>query len=263
MVALIIWWVYCRNRLPAAMICAGLICSVTRSAWMGTALAIAVLAVIMRVKRRRFYACAGIGVALFAASIPLLGLGDFLLSTKAGEEPSAQGHQESLLDGLDFVLGHPLGSGPGNYDRPAASNHPVVSTLNAPFIENSYLMLASEYGIVPGLCFLGFLVTALVVSRQERMLQGYTSVGILVGFGAAMLAMLPSSKTSHWQLGFGFCGARRPLRRKRSPNRNLLQGMLGGENTRSDRIERGTIAADATYEVKNQIFIKTNLPSFH
>jgi len=51
MVALVLWWVYCRNPLPAAMIAVGLICSVTRAAWLGTAAAIPLLAVIMQQRR--------------------------------------------------------------------------------------------------------------------------------------------------------------------------------------------------------------------
>jgi hypothetical protein len=186
MAALIIWWVYLRNPLPAAMITAGLICSVTRSAWLGTAVAIALLAMLMG-QTRRLYTYAALALVLFVASVPLLGLGDFLSSTKTGDDPSAQGHQESLINGLEYVIGHPFGSGPGNYDRPVGAKHSMTSTSSAPFIENSYLMLASEYGVLAGVCFLGFLVTAMRLAWRERKPLGYVAVGILVGFGGAMM----------------------------------------------------------------------------
>jgi hypothetical protein len=186
MAALIIWWVYLRNPLPAAMITAGLICSVTRSAWLGTAVAIALLAMLMG-QTRRLYTYAALALVLFVASVPLLGLGDFLSSTKTGDDPSAQGHQESLINGLEYVIGHPFGSGPGNYDRPVGAKHSMTSTSSAPFIENSYLMLASEYGVLAGVCFLGFLVTAMRLAWRERKPPGYVAVGILVGFGGAMM----------------------------------------------------------------------------
>jgi O-Antigen ligase len=186
MAALVIWWVYCRNPLPAAMIAAGLICSVTRSAWLGTALAIPLLAVRMA-QKRRFLLYAALALVLFIASVPVVGLGDYLFSTKTRQEPSAQGHQESLVNGLEYVIGHPFGSGPGNYDRGPGAKHSISSSSDAPFIENSYLILASEYGVVTGLCFLGFLLTALWLAWPQRTQLGYAAVGILVGFGAAMM----------------------------------------------------------------------------
>ncbi len=186
MAALVIWWVYRRNPLPATMITAGLICSVTRSAWLGTAVAIVVLAVVMK-QRQRFLLYAALAVTLFILSVPVVGLDDYLSKTKSGEEVSAQGHQESLVTGLEYVIGHPFGAGPGNYERPAGAKHEKGTPFMAPWIESSYLMLASEYGVLTGLCFLGFLLTALRLSWRERIPLGYATVGILVGFGGAMM----------------------------------------------------------------------------
>ena len=53
MLALILWWVYLRNPLPAGMVATGLICCVTRADWIGTAASISFLAVIMG-QRKRF-----------------------------------------------------------------------------------------------------------------------------------------------------------------------------------------------------------------
>lgn len=181
MAALVLWWVYGRNPVPAAMIAAGLICSVTRSAWLGTAAAVILLAVIMR-QKRRFSVYAVLALGLFMAAIPVLDLGDYLLSNRTGQDLSAQGHQESIVKGLEYVAGHPFGSGPGN-----AGMFATKSNAEGVFIENTYLTLAAEYGILAALCFVGFLFTALRAAWRERIQLGYAAVGILVGFGAVML----------------------------------------------------------------------------
>jgi hypothetical protein len=186
MAALVIWWVYCRNPLPAAMISAGLICTVTRSAWLGTALVIPLLAVVMG-QRKRFLLYAALALALFIASIPIVGLGDYLSKTKSGEEASALGHLETLVTGLEYVAGHPFGAGPGNYVRPAGAVNEKNAPFMAPWIESTYLMLASEYGILSGLCFAAFVVAALRLLWRERTPLGFASLGILVGFSAAMM----------------------------------------------------------------------------
>ena len=180
MVALIVWWVYSRNRWIAGMVATGLIGSVTRSAWLGTALALPVLAVLMD-QTRRLLIYGVLGLALFAASIPVLGLGDYLVLAKTGQDYSTVGHSESLLAGVGYVLDHPLGAGPGN-----AGSYATRNDMNGVFIENTYLTLAAEYGIATSLCFLGFLFSALRVAWRERTQLGYTAVGILVGFGAVM-----------------------------------------------------------------------------
>jgi hypothetical protein len=181
MAALVIWWVYCRNPLSAAMITAGLICSVTRSAWLGTAVAIALLAVIMG-QKRRFLLYATLALVLFITAIPVLGLGDYLLSTKTGQDLSAKGHQESIANGLEYVAGHPFGTGPGN-----AGMYAVKSDTEGVFIENTYLTLAAEYGILSSLCFIGFLFSALLVASRERGQLGCAAVGILAAFSLVML----------------------------------------------------------------------------
>src|SRR6267142_1704419 len=76
MIALVLWWVYCRNPLPAAMIAVGLVCSLTRAAWVGAAVAIALLAVMMH-QKKRFALYSTFALGLFAMSIPVLGLSDY------------------------------------------------------------------------------------------------------------------------------------------------------------------------------------------
>jgi hypothetical protein len=181
MTALIVWWVYRRNLLPALMIAAGLICSVTRSAWVGTILAFSVLAIVTR-QTKRLLLYSGLALALFVASIPVLGLGDYIFSTKTGQDPSEQGHQESILSGLEYVSAHPFGVGPGN-----AGKYAVKSYSSGVGIENSYLIFAAQYGIVTSLCFIGFLATGLRVAWRKRTQVAYVAVGVIVGFGSVMM----------------------------------------------------------------------------
>ncbi len=61
------------------------------------------------------------------------------------------------------------------------------SNAEGVFIENTYLTLAAEYGILASRCFLGFLLTAVRAAWRERTQLGYAAVGIVVGFGAVML----------------------------------------------------------------------------
>jgi hypothetical protein len=181
MAALIIWWVYRRNPLPGAMIVTGLVCSLTRSAWVGTALAMPLLAILTE-QKRRFLLYTALGLTLFIAAIPVLGLGDYLFAAKKGQDPSSEGHQESVLTGLQYVFEHPLGSGPGN-----AGSYATKTNDNGIFIEDTYLTLAAEYGIAASLFFLAFIFCALWMAWRERTQLGYAAVGMLVAFGGVMM----------------------------------------------------------------------------
>lgn len=183
MVGLILWWVYCRNLWLGGLVAAGLLCSLTRSGWLGTALALPFLAVLTR-QQKRLLVYAGWGLALFIVSIPILGIRDYLSLTKSGQDFSAQGHAESILTGVQYVAAHPLGSGPGTVGPYATENN-----TSGVFIENTYETLAGEYGIPACLCFVGFLVSALRLGLRERTQLGYVAAGILVGFGAVMMVV--------------------------------------------------------------------------
>lgn len=182
MAAGLVWWVYFRNLLPAAMIAAGLICTVTRSAWLGTAVAIPFLAIIMG-QTKRLFLYGTLALALFAAAVPILGLSDYLFSTKTVEDPSAADHQRMLSEGLHYMADHPLGVGPGNAGRWAIDK---FNRDNAFFVDDTYLTFAAEYGIPAVLCFFGFLCTALWLSWGQRTQLGYLAVGTLVGFSVIM-----------------------------------------------------------------------------
>jgi len=185
MIALILWWVYCRNPLPAAMIAMGLICSVTRSAWLGTAAAIPPMAIMMG-QTKRFFRYATLALALFVAAIPVLDLSDYLHFTKTGQDLSAEYHQERIVDGLKYAAGHPFGAGNIKLGPRALKEDSSVTLF-----ETTYPDLAAEYGIVVPLCFVGFLFSSLhVVWRQQGQL-GYAAVGILVGISVVMIFTLP------------------------------------------------------------------------
>jgi len=183
MVGLLIWWVYFRSPLLAAMIGAGLICTVTRSAWLGTIVAIFLLAIIMGQKKRLFL-YAAVALALFAVSIPVLGLTDYLSATKTVKDPSAEDHRRNLYEGLAYAADHPLGAGPGNVGRWAAYN---LENDNAQFFDNTYLTFSAEYGVQTALCFIVFLLSALWLSWRQRTQMGYVAVGILAGFGVIIM----------------------------------------------------------------------------
>ncbi|HZR65519.1 MAG TPA: O-antigen ligase family protein [Terriglobales bacterium] len=181
MAALVIWWVYSRKPLPGMMIAAGLVCSVTRSAWLGTAVAVVVLAIAMN-QTKRLIKYGAIALVMIIIAIPLLGLTDYLLSTKAGEDPSSQSHQESLLGGMKYVVTHPLGTGPGSVGKFA-----VKQDENAAGIEDTYLTLAAQYGLLSLFCFVGFLASAALLLWRAPSQRSYVGVGILAGFSTVMM----------------------------------------------------------------------------
>lgn len=184
MIALILWWVYGRSLVPGAMVAAGLVCSVTRSSWLGAALAILVLGIIMDQKTRLLrYAC--LALVLFVAAIPILGLSDYLSGTKSGKDDSAQNHKESILTGLTYIGDNPLGGGNAKVGPRSA-----LSNDNALIVETTYLAFGAAYGVAALLCFLGFMLSAMRLSWQQQSRLGYAAIGILVGLGLAMTVLI-------------------------------------------------------------------------
>ena len=101
------------------MVATGLVCSVTWADWLGAVAAILFLAVRME-QKKRLYRYGLLALALFALSIPVLGLSDYLFFTKTGQDPSAEGHQEQILGGLKYAAEHPLGG--GNANQPSSDS---------------------------------------------------------------------------------------------------------------------------------------------
>jgi hypothetical protein len=185
MIALIIWWVYCRNPLPAIMIGVGLVCSVTRAAWLGATVALPLLGFVMD-QKKRFFLYATLGLALLGVSIPILGLGDFIFLSKTGQDPSAEGHQDTIMNGLNYVVEHPFGSGNEKVGPVAWGRD-----KNAPVFETTYPALAAKYGILAVMCFVGFLLGALNRAWRQRTPLAYAAVGILVSVALVMVVTLP------------------------------------------------------------------------
>jgi len=180
MTALILWWVYSRKLLPGIMIATGLVCTVTRSAWVGAAVAIFALSASMGQKKRLFV-YSGIALALFAILIPVLGLQDYLLSNRQGDDPSAEQHQNSMLEGVVTVASNPLGAGSANIGRQATKDND-----NATYFESAYLTLAGEYGIPTLFCLVGFLVAVFRISWRLKTKLGFASMGVVTGLAAVM-----------------------------------------------------------------------------
>ena len=185
MIALILWWVYCRNPIPAGMLAAGLICSVTRSAWVGLGLSIPLLAVIMG-QKKRLYLYSALAIVLFLISIPILGLTDYILYNKSGQDPSAEYHREQIVSGLNYVADHPFGSGNEKLSPMAAKE--FDSDL---IFETAYPAFAAEYGIPAVLCLIGFLLSALYTVWRDPTPLGYAAVGILVAVCVVMVFTNP------------------------------------------------------------------------
>jgi hypothetical protein len=180
MIALIIWWVYSRNPLTGTLIGLGLICSVTRAAWLGTVIAMAVLAVMMgQVKRMLFYA--GLAVGVFLISVPVLGLSDYLYYNKTAQDPSAEYHGNEILSGLRYDAEHPFGSGNEKISPTASQQND-----NGLYFETTYPAFAAAYGIPAILCFLGFLYTTFCVIWRKRSRLAHAAVGILIGMCVVM-----------------------------------------------------------------------------
>jgi len=185
MIALILWWVYGRNPGPGIMIAAGLICSVTRSAWVGVAAAIPLLALLMD-QKRKLVLYAAIVVALFAISIPFLGLGDYLFFNSTGQDPSAEGHRDEIVNGVEYAAEHPFGSG---NERVSALS--LRENLNATVFETTYPNFAAEYGVVALLCFVAALLSALYLLWRMPSPLGRAALGILVAMSVVMIFTLP------------------------------------------------------------------------
>jgi hypothetical protein len=185
MIALVLWWVYSRSPLLGAMIAVGLVCSLTRAAWLGAALAIPLLAVIMQ-QKKRLVLYAALALGLFAVSIPVLGLSDYLFLTKTGQDLSTDWHRDAILGGLTFAVDHPFGAGNGSVGPLAGRED-----SNAPIFETTFPALAAEYGIAAPVCLVGFLLSALYVVWRKQSEPGYSAIGILTGMVLVMIVTLP------------------------------------------------------------------------
>lgn len=194
MIALIIWWVYFRNAVPAGVIFAGLVCSLSRSAWIGAAAAISVLAFKLS-QKGRLVSCGLLAAVLLVAAVPLLEIHEFVSTSAAGQDESTGVHVASLKKGLEYVANHPFGSGGGSIGFRATKNNAVLEN-----IESSYLTYGANYGVLAVLSFGALLLSALRRTWKAGTPMGHVATGTLIGFGIMMLfePMHTSTHLNSW-----------------------------------------------------------------
>lgn len=182
MVALMLWWTYMKNPIPALIIGAGLAFTLTRSA-----AAMAVLGCLVIGLRRKELVRIAVAVVIavlgFLAAIPILNLSKYLdASFISRTDASEQFHRVSLIEGYQVMLDNPLGSGAGTYGpRQWQNNRGKLD------IEDSYLTIAAEYGVITGLLYVSFVVSCLVILIKLHEPLGYVAFSILLGY-ALLLA---------------------------------------------------------------------------
>jgi hypothetical protein len=185
MVALLLWWTYMKNPIPAALIGAGLALTLTRSAVFATFLGALIIGIRRREKGRiaLFSAIALLGLII---AVPTLNLEQYLnITFTSGADTSTEGHQASIVEGFNRMLEYPLGTGAGTVGpRVVAANPDALD------VESSYLTIAVEYGIAVGALYVGFLIACLwsLFKLHERI--GYAGFAILLSFGI-LLAIGP------------------------------------------------------------------------
>jgi len=162
--------------IAAVITAAGLIVSVTRSAWMGAVIGLCLIAVRVRQKLKLALLLLAAICALFIAA-PLVGISDFLSITLKGKEPSLQGHMKSLSDMTRYVVDHPLGSGPGSAGVRAVEREP-----NAPIAESSYLHFGLEYGLAGTLLFAAFCASVIIYTLRDGSTFGIAASAVALAF---------------------------------------------------------------------------------
>lgn len=162
---------------------AGLLLSVTRSAWAAALLGLAIVEWKRGKKVRVIGVLAGAAL-LFLAIAPLLGLGDYLHATRSGEDVSLQGHEESLRTYWNLALERPMGSGPGTVGPRALERSGTA--IN---VESSYLTLGLQYGVLGGLLFVAFCLAAFYLCWTSGAALGGCAAGILGGYLLTMLVL--------------------------------------------------------------------------
>jgi hypothetical protein len=189
MICVILWWVYSRRPIPGALVAAGLVLTVTRSAWAGALLAVMVLAVRLEKKRALFFSACVAGIAIFAVA-SAIGLDAAYLHPE--KDPSAETHVSSFRSGLQYLSDHPLGTGLGSVGASAIQNN-----MNGAFFESSFLQYGGEFGLESLACFSAFLFCAFRSVWSLHSEEGNAAAGILIAF-STMMIVLPMH--GHFQL---------------------------------------------------------------
>jgi hypothetical protein len=176
-VALVLWWIYMKNPIPAIIIGTGLTFTLTRSAFVAALVAV-VVAGIRRREKIRLSALAAVVAVGLAIAIPTLDLSHFLNATlNFGADTSTLGHQTSIVHGFEVMLDHPLGIGAGT-----VGPRQVEKSSDALSIESSLLTIAIEYGIAGGALYAAFLIACLWSMWRLQEPVGYAGFSILLGY---------------------------------------------------------------------------------
>ncbi|MDQ2744527.1 MAG: O-antigen ligase family protein [Chloroflexota bacterium] len=180
------------TALPALAVAAALLLTLSRGAWLATAVGIVVLASLSGARR----ALGLVAVALIAWAV-LLAVQPHAATLVAGRigryDNSIQARQSYLTLGMHVIEQYPLGAGWGAafVETPTG----LQPSNQAPWYHNDYLQLGSEIGI-PGL--LAFLALWLILLRLTRRavlrLQG-TQRAISAGLLAACCGLLLQAGT--------------------------------------------------------------------
>jgi hypothetical protein len=187
MIALFLWWAYMKNPLPALLVGAGLILTVTRSATVMVVVGVSIIA-LRRKERARIIGLIVVFCIAIAIAIPTLDLDRFVKATfSSGADVSLEGHQASLSQGVTLMLENPLGTGAGT-----VGPRTILKSTSAHNIESSYLTIAIEYGIVPGILFAGFVLTCLWQLFRVRSSIGYAAFATLLGFALLLGVSAPN-----------------------------------------------------------------------
>jgi hypothetical protein len=158
--------------------------SFSRSAWVGAVVALGVTAVLaVRWPARWWVATMAVSVALIVPGVwgASHTTGGWAVLAHLNPQSamvynSTAGHVEALLNGLDAVRRHPLGSGLGTAGPATSSTgHPLIT-------ESFYLQLAVETSVVGLLAFVVLLATLAVRLYRQRGVSWSTPVlGALIG----------------------------------------------------------------------------------
>lgn len=168
--------------LPALLVAAGMMFSLTRMAWAGAFLGLALVA--YRQGRLLRLALAGSSLLLLAGItlVPYLDLDDYMKRTFSGREQSERGHLASLAEKSEYVLAHPLGSGAGSVGPRAAERN-----SKALEVESAFLMFGIAYGW-PGLalfcCFYAALAFRLF---RQHSTMGLAASAVVVAMGCMLM----------------------------------------------------------------------------
>jgi O-antigen ligase len=182
--------------LALSALTAGVLFSFSRAAWLNLAVGVTVLLFVLVLRRggaRKAMTLLVVGLlataALFAA-VSATSTGDFLHQRASFQVYDVErfGNQ---LSGVDLAAEHPLGIGPGQFER--------VSELSA---HSTYVRALAEQGVLGALVFIGLMLLTLGFAARHAVL-GRSTYGIgsaaLLAAWCGILANSLFIDTMHWR----------------------------------------------------------------